>query len=139
MVEYFTRAQAEALLPRLTASLRLMQRLRADLADCERELHDMQIRIASNGHLPLEDLGELPALVNDLTQRIAECAREITESGALVKDPDMGLLDFPSLREGREVYLCWRLGEERVAWWHEVDSGLSGRRPLEDDEGGATE
>ena len=132
MTEYFTRAQAEALLPRLTASLRQMQRLRADLADCERELHDTQTRISGNGHLPLDDLGELPALANDLAQRIAECAREIAESGALVKDLDMGLLDFPALREGREVYLCWRLGEERIGWWHEVDAGLSGRRPLDD-------
>jgi len=133
MTEYFTRAQAEALLPRLTASLRLMRRLRADLSDCERELRDMQAHIASNGHLPLDDLGELPTLVNDLTQRITECAREIAESGALVKDLDMGLVDFPSLRAGREVYLCWRLGEERIAWWHEVDAGLSGRRPLDDE------
>ena len=132
MTEYFTRAQAEALLPRLTTSLRLMQRLRADLAECERELRDMHTHIASNGHLPLDDLGELPTLANDLTQRIAECAREITESGALVKDLDMGLLDFPALREGREVYLCWRLGEERIGWWHEVDAGLSGRLPLDD-------
>ena len=132
MAEYFTRAQADALLPRLTASLRLMQRLRAELADCEHELRDTQTRISSNGHLPLDDLGELPALANDLTQRIAECAREITECGALVKDLDMGLLDFPALREGREVYLCWRLGEERVGWWHEVDAGLSGRLPLDD-------
>ncbi len=134
MAEYFTRAQAEALLPRLEASLREMQALRTELAECERELHDAHVRIASNGHAPLDGLAALPTQVADLSRRLTECAREVSESGAIVKDLDMGLLDFPTLREGREVYLCWRLGEERIDWWHEVDAGLSGRRPLEDAE-----
>ncbi len=68
----------------------------------------------------------------DLSRRIAAHAREVAESGAIVKDLDMGLLDFPHLRDGREVYLCWRLGEERISWWHEVDAGLSGRQPLDE-------
>ncbi len=54
----------------------------------------------------------------------------LAERGILLKDPETGLVDFPADREGRTVYLCWRLGEERVAWYHEVTSGFSGRRPL---------
>ena len=61
MPEYFTRAQAEALLPSLAACLREMQASRADLAEAESELHDLHARIASNGHTPLEELGSLPA------------------------------------------------------------------------------
>lgn len=133
MAEFFTRAQAEALLPQLEASLRELQALRTELAASERELHETQTRVASNGHLPLDDLASLPDQVADLTRRLSERARDVAESGAVIKDLEMGLLDFPALREGREVYLCWRLGEERIGWWHEIDAGLSGRQPLDDD------
>lgn len=134
MADYFTRAQAEALLPRLEASLREIKALRTELAQREGDLRDAHERQASNGHSPHDELTTLPAEMADLSRRIADQARELAESGAIVKDLDMGLLDFPHLREGREVYLCWRIGEERIAWWHEVDAGLSGRQPLEDEE-----
>jgi hypothetical protein len=54
----------------------------------------------------------------------------LAERGILLKDPENGLVDFPGDREGRTVYLCWRLGEDRVGWYHEVTSGFAGRRPL---------
>ncbi|MDE3229862.1 MAG: DUF2203 domain-containing protein [Chloroflexota bacterium] len=133
MADYFTRAQAEALLPRLTAALREVQALRAELAAREMELREAHARVASNGHGLHTELETLPEEMADLTRRIADQAREIAESGALIKDLDIGLLDFPALREGREVYLCWRLGEPRIAWWHEIETGLSGRQSLEDD------
>lgn len=54
----------------------------------------------------------------------------IRELGVLLKDLDMGLLDFPHERDGRVVFLCWREPEERVAYWHELEAGYQGRRPL---------
>jgi hypothetical protein len=54
----------------------------------------------------------------------------LAERGILLKDPETGLVDFPADHEGRSVYLCWRLGEDRVAWYHEITSGFGGRRPL---------
>jgi hypothetical protein len=54
----------------------------------------------------------------------------LAERGILLKDPETGLVDFPADREGRTVYLCWRLGEDRVGWYHEITSGFGGRRPL---------
>jgi hypothetical protein len=57
----------------------------------------------------------------------------IQEIGCLVKDLDIGLLDFPTLYRGREVYLCWRLGEQRIEHWHGVDEGFRGRKPVDDD------
>lgn len=134
MANYFTRAQAEALLPRLEASLREIQALRGELAQRESDLHDAHTRVASNGHTPLDELTTLPTEIADLSRRIADQAREVAESGAIIKDLDTGLLDFLSLRDGREVFLCWRLGEERITWWHEIEAGLSGRQPLEDEE-----
>lgn len=55
---------------------------------------------------------------------------ELADAGIVLRDAETGLVDFPSEREGRLVYLCWRLGEEHVAHWHEEDAGLGGRRPL---------
>jgi hypothetical protein len=54
--------------------------------------------------------------------------------GIELKDPEQGLIDFRSIREGREVYLCWKLGEERVSHWHEIDAGFAGRQALEEAE-----
>ncbi len=50
----------------------------------------------------------------------------------VLRDLETGLVDFPSLRDGREVYLCWQEGEDEIAFWHEVDAGMAGRRPLDD-------
>ena len=54
----------------------------------------------------------------------------LADRGVLLRDPDTGLVDFPADREGRRVFLCWRLGEDNVAWFHEEGSGFAGRRPL---------
>jgi len=57
----------------------------------------------------------------------------LAEQGILVRDPDTGLVDFPAEQDGRRVFLCWRLGEDEVAWYHEEQAGFSGRRPLRRD------
>jgi hypothetical protein len=54
----------------------------------------------------------------------------LARRGILLRDPETGLVDFPAEHEGRRVFLCWRLGEERVAWYHDEETGFSGRRPL---------
>ena len=54
----------------------------------------------------------------------------MADRGILLKDPDRGLVDFPVLREGREVYLCWLLGETTIEFWHDIDAGFAGRQPL---------
>jgi hypothetical protein len=54
----------------------------------------------------------------------------LAEENIVLRDPETGLVDFPGEREGRRVWLCWRLGEERIAHWHEIDTGFIGRQPL---------
>jgi hypothetical protein len=66
-----------------------------------------------------------------LAEDVAACVRELDELGAVVKDLDTGLLDFPALRGGREVELCWRLGEERVEHWHDLEAGFAGRKRID--------
>lgn len=55
---------------------------------------------------------------------------EVNESGIIIRDLDTGLIDFPCLAEGRTVLLCWRFGEDKIQYWHEEDTGFSGRQPL---------
>ena len=63
-------------------------------------------------------------------ETIYENLNKIHEMGVIVKDLEIGLCDFPYLMEGRVVYLCWRLGEETIEWWHEIDDGYKGRQAL---------
>ena len=64
---------------------------------------------------------------------LQSCLSEIEKTGALIKGVQEGLVDFPHLRDGREVYLCWRLGEDDIEYWHEVDAGFAGRVPITKD------
>jgi hypothetical protein len=70
--------------------------------------------------------------VDRITAEIRQGLQEIQTLGCVVKDLDMGLLDFPALRDGQEVYLCWRVGEDRIESWHGIDEGYTGRKPLDD-------
>jgi hypothetical protein len=63
-------------------------------------------------------------------EAVARCVQQLEHLGVLVKDLDRGLVDFPALREGEEVLLCWEVGEDEVAFWHGVEEGFAGRKPL---------
>ena len=69
-------------------------------------------------------------LVEDF-ERMDALVHQILDTGAQIKDINIGLLDFSTMRNGREVYLCWKYGEEDIAFWHEVDAGYAGRRPID--------
>ena len=124
----FTLAEANALLPRLTPILSALQGRKAELDEVRRALAGLLPAMRGNGHgAEAADLeGRLQALAAEITAEV----RQVAALGVEVKDLDQGLIDFPSLRDGRIVYLCWRLGEGPIAYWHEVDAGFAGRRPL---------
>ena len=60
----------------------------------------------------------------------AACAEQISDAGAQIKSLEEGLLDFPSSRDGEDVLLCWKLGEEEISYWHGLDEGFAARKPL---------
>lgn len=134
MPDFFTRADAEAMLPRITPMLREIQRLRQDQRAHQQAVAADQAKVLGNGHMPPEELLQHQRDGGEAEVRLVEIADALSEMGVLLKDPDTGLVDFPTLRDGHEVYLCWQLGESRIAWWHEIAAGLLGRQPLEDDE-----
>jgi hypothetical protein len=88
-------------------------------------------RIAGNGgNVEPHELEDVQERLDEEVAGIARCVARIHEVGALVKDLDAGLVDFPATREGEEILLCWRLGEAEVGFWHGLDEGFSGRKPL---------
>jgi hypothetical protein len=88
-------------------------------------------RIAGNGgNVEPHELEDVQERLDEEVAGIAGCVARIHEVGALVKDLDVGLVDFPATRDGEEILLCWRLGEAEVGFWHGLDEGFSGRKPL---------
>ncbi|MBI3162444.1 MAG: DUF2203 domain-containing protein [Chloroflexi bacterium] len=89
------------------------------------ELWDMIRKSAGNGGNP-----KLSKLLVDF-DRLHGLLRQIQDAGIEVKDLAIGLIDFVALREGREVYLCWKYGEDSVGYWHEIEAGFQGRQPID--------
>jgi len=130
-LKLFTIEEAEALLPQARDEVRAMQACKREIDALREVLVDVADRATGNGHVQeevavAEKRRRAEALVEQLNERLAR----LNEWGIEMKGLDEGLLDFPSDRDGRVVYLCWRLGEERIAFWHEIDAGFAGRQPL---------
>lgn len=120
----FTLEQANALIPSLRPILEETATARAKIVEAEPELWPVLEKGINNGGS--KKAGQV--LVHfEVVQRNVKA---LTELGIEVKDIGTGLIDFPCERDGRVVYLCWRLGEDDIAYWHELDDGFAGRQPL---------
>jgi len=119
--KHFTVDEANALLPSLVPLLE-------GLRDAQRSMAELQDAVTTsatgNGG------GSAGKDFLEASQTAGRAMQEINELGIFVRDPGSGLIDFPAERGGEEIFLCWRLGEEAVGWWHSTDSGFSGRQPL---------
>ena len=106
------------------------QQQRRDYLAAERQLAGAMQTVRGNGQRAdtLRQAQEAAARALRQAQQTVETLQDL---GCEVKDLEMGLVDFRSLREGREVYLCWRVGEETISYWHELDAGFGGRQPLD--------
>lgn len=129
----FTIEAVNALVPELEDRVRRQLERRAGIEDVlerlGRELGDVPERIVLDPADPLE----VRELKRELVRRIEEYRagwREIEEMGAVLKDPRIGLLDFYGNVEGRMVWLCWKYGETEVCWYHALEEGFSGRKPI---------
>jgi hypothetical protein len=120
---HYSLEEATALLPRVAELLATMRDARDRLGDADARA---ALAEASNGG------GEPGKVVSGGFLELRESMLELREREIVLRDLDRGLIDFPSLRDGREVYLCWEEGEPEIAFWHEPDTGFAGRRPLAD-------
>ena len=127
----FTLEEANAAVVELRPVVERMVEHGRKLAEAQREQRRLVTRIAGNGgDMQPSDLGELADAIQGEADAIGACAEEINAAGAQIKSLEEGLLDFPSRREGEEVLLCWKLGEDDIRYWHGVEEGFAGRKPL---------
>jgi len=127
----FTPDEANAALVELRPVAERMVEHRRVLLDAQLSQAKLVARIAGNGgDLTPAEVREVAEEVAREAQEIADCVRRIDDAGVQVKDLDEGLLDFPAQRDGVDILLCWKVGEPEVAFWHGLDEGFAGRKPL---------
>lgn len=116
----------------------MVARRRAHVAALE-EQESLEGRIRGNGGgIPPAVLADATAAVEREARELARAVDAIAEHGAEVKDIDEGLIDFPALHHGETVLLCWKLGEDQIRYWHRIEDGFAGRRPVEELDGPAS-
>lgn len=129
--QLFTLEEATALLPWLRERLVALAPLYRQLVVLQGEMEGLVRSARTNGGSSLEDeLARQQRTAQRLARQVEEGVQTITRRGIVVRDIVRGLVDFPSMREGREVYLCWTLAEERIEYWHPTNTGYADRRPL---------
>jgi hypothetical protein len=138
--KYFDRREAEDLLPTIAPWLEKARDEKQKIDAFRSELTQAASRIMMQGGTfpPFGELQRKKSEHDHAAARLMEAVNRIQETGCLVKDLDLGLVDFPSLLKGEEVYLCWKLGEERIAFWHGIEEGFAGRKPLDEPSAGQT-
>ena len=126
-MRHFTPEEANAALVE-----QMVARRRAHLEALERQ-EQLEGHIRGNGGgIPPARLADASAEIDDEARELARLVDAIAEHGAQVKDVDEGLIDFPARRGGETVLLCWLLGEDEIRYWHPVEEGFAGRRPLDE-------
>ena len=135
MARRFTLAEAQSLIPRVDGLLRDAVSLKSDYQQAERVIETIAQRVALMGGMLVnrEQVIDAKHRRDELGAKLRAAVEQVQEFGCVVKDLDTGLIDFPSLLRGEEVYLCWKLGEPKIAFWHGVDEGFRGRKAIDQD------
>ena len=128
---YFTVEEANEALGEVRPLTEELVGHRRALVELQERQSVLTARIAGNGgNVEPHELEGVQEQLDEEVAGIARCVARIHEVGGFVKDLDDGLVDFPAIHEGQEILLCWRLGEDEIAFWHGLDEGFSGRKPL---------
>lgn len=133
MPRYFTLDQARACLPVVGRSIREAIHSRARYQEAEKAIQDLTQRILMLGGMSVDTAaaGAWKHQFDANGQSLKTAMERIEEIGGIVKDLDTGLVDFPTLFRGEEVYLCWRAGEDDIDHWHGVHEGFAGRKAID--------
>jgi hypothetical protein len=131
MPRTFTPEEANEALVELRPIVERMVEHRRNLTAAQVQQAELVTRIAGNGgDMVPSDLHEAADTIQREAAAISDCAERINAVGAEVKSLEEGLLDFPARRGDEVVLLCWKLGEDEIHYWHRVDEGFGGRKPL---------
>jgi hypothetical protein len=129
----FSLREAERLRAQLEPTLIEAIELRRKLGDLDEQLGGLAERIQRSGGMMVryEDAAKKRIERNTIEENIRDCLEKIHATGCIVKDLEVGLLDFPARIDGEAVYLCWKLGEDRIRFYHRQDEGFAGRKPID--------
>jgi hypothetical protein len=120
---FYSVDEANALIPKLKAVLERIRKTQEELAK-DKTVAAVRAKAAQNG-------GGLPGRnLSTLTKTLDADLHQLEEWGIVLRDPSIGLIDFLHKREGETVFLCWKLGESHVEWWHPLETGIAGRQRL---------
>jgi len=135
MAKRFTLVEAQGLIPEVDRLLRRALDAKGEYQEAERAIREFTERVMMMGGITVDrdQALESRARRDDAASHLRECVEAVLETGCLVKDLDIGLVDFPTLFRGVEVYLCWKLGESGIGFWHGVDEGFRGRKAIDQD------
>jgi len=134
---HFTVGEVEALIPALERIFVQVLQLRAGLRALGQKLDRAGVKVNREGQVETDlESGPLAvrqakAVFRGLDDALSDEVERIRGLGGEVKDIDLGLVDFPSTRNGEEILLCWKLGEKSLGYWHSVDGGFATRRPID--------
>jgi len=130
---YFNLLEAEALLPKVERLLQKLRDYKLSYESSNAELGQITQRVALAGGMvpPRDRILELRAHKHASAQGLKQSVEQFEQLGCLLKDLDTGLIDFPTLYHGQEVYLCWKSGERGITFWHRVEDGFPGRKPVD--------
>jgi hypothetical protein len=135
MPRRFTLAEAQGLIPRVDRLLREAIEFKNSYEEAEKQIQAFQERVTIMGGLTVDR----DTAIQVRTQRDGAAAQlrnaieQVQEVGCLIKDLDIGLIDFPTTYRGEEVYLCWKLGEDDIEHWHGIEEGFRGRKKIDRD------
>jgi hypothetical protein len=127
----FRREEAERLIPQLTELMSRLQDRKREYEGYESAVAELTAKMHGNGHMVENELQKARAGLERSAGEVNEVIAEIQALGCEVKGIEEGLVDFRSEMDGRVIYLCWKLGESSIDWWHELETGFAGRQPLE--------
>ena len=134
---HFTVGDVEALIPALERIFTDVLQLRAALRTIEDKLERAGVKMSREELLESDDgsteIWRTKALFRGFYEALSDEIDRVRALGGEVKDIEQGLVDFPAFRRGEQILLCWRLGEKTIGYWHAVESGYAGRRPIDDD------
>jgi len=135
MPRRFTLAEAQRLVPRLERLMREAVARKGEYEAVERAIQSFTQRVMAMGGMIVdrEQVRQTRERRNTAAQNLRESIEQVQELGCVVKDLDIGLVDFPTRFRGVDVYLCWRMGERAIEFWHGMDEGFRGRKAIDQD------
>jgi hypothetical protein len=135
MGKRFTLEEAESLLPEIERSLREAISLKSEFELADGELQSIRRRVMMLGGMLIdrEEIQRHKQQRERSAEGLKTAIEKIQEFGCIIKDLDIGLVDFTTLFRGEEVYLCWKLGESGIGFWHGTHEGFAGRKPIDEE------